>query len=68
MRRVLSLAIAGVCTLMFSVSAQAQTITFTANDMAINNTDVPIITRFLRVRRAVAAAPSTGRISTSFWN
>ncbi len=31
MRRVLSLAIAGVCTLMFSVSAQAQTITLTAN-------------------------------------
>ncbi len=31
MRRVLSLAIAGVFTLMFAAAAQAQTITFTAN-------------------------------------
>ncbi len=31
MRRVLSLAIAGVFTLMFATAAQAQTITFTAN-------------------------------------
>lgn len=31
MRRVLSLAIAGVCSLMFSTAAQAQTVTLTAN-------------------------------------